>query len=141
MVGGVIFYEGGKRLNVRCILMRSPVASHMEMERITLEDGLTAYQCTESGGVFVPAECYFRWLSRQADRLPHLPKSEADVEVAVEDDDGRVKVCPESGQIMQRFKVGHGFSFYLDRSPSGSIWLDKGEWEALKGRQLSLIHI
>ena len=36
---------------------------------------------------------------------------------------------------MQRYKVGHGFSFYLDRSPLGSIWFDKGEWEALKSRQ------
>lgn len=93
-----------------------------------------AYVCPESGGVFLPAGSYFRWLSRQADRLPHLPKGEGDAEEWIEDD-GRVKVCPESGQIMQRFKVGHGFPFCLDRSPSGSIWLDKGEWAALKARQ------
>ena len=33
---------------------------------------------------------------------------------------------------MTRYKVGHGFSFSIDRSPSGGIWLDKGEWEALR---------
>ena len=114
--------------------MRSPVASHKQMIRIALEDGLIAFRCPESGGVFLPAESYFRWLSRQPGRLPHSPKSDGDLEELIEDDDV-IKICPESGQIMQRYKVGHGFSFYLDRSPSGSIWLDKGEWQALKDRQ------
>lgn len=114
--------------------MRSPVASHKQMTRIALEDDLIAFQCPESEGIFLPAESYFRWLSRQSGRLPHLPKSDGDLEELIEDDDV-IKICPESGQIMQRYKVGHGFSFYLDRSPSGSIWLDKGEWQALKDRQ------
>jgi hypothetical protein len=100
--------------------MRSPVASHKQMTRVALEDDLIAFKCPESEGVFLPAESYFRWLSRQSGRLPHLPQGD---------------ICPESGRIMQRYKVGHGFSFYLDRSPSGSIWLDKGEWQALKDRQ------
>ncbi len=114
--------------------MRSPVASHKQMKRIILEGELNAFQCPESGGVFLPAQSYFHWLSRQKDRLPHLPSTDRDLEESIEDSDS-VKICPESGQIMQRFKVGHGFSFYLDRSPSGSIWLDKGEWEALCSRQ------
>lgn len=104
------------------------------MERILLEDEMSAYQCPETGGVFLPLESYFRWLSRQPDRLPHLPVSKGEGEEMIEDL-VTVKICPESGQIMQRFKVGHGFSFFLDRSPSGSIWLDKGEWEALRARQ------
>jgi len=114
--------------------MRSPVANHKQMKRVSLIENLPAYQCPESEGVFLPAESYFRWLGRQSDRLPHLPVSSEDIEEAVEDTES-AKICPETGLIMQRFKVGHGFSFYLDRSPSGSIWLDKGEWEALKQRQ------
>lgn len=42
-----------------------------------------------------------------------------------------VKVCPESGTIMTRYKVGHGLGFRIDRSVTGGIWLDPGEWEAL----------
>lgn len=114
--------------------MRSPVANHKQMKRISLAENLPAYQCPESEGVFLPVESYFRWLGRQSDRLPHLPVSNDDIEEAVEDSES-AKICPETGLIMQRFKVGHGFSFYLDRSPSGSIWLDRGEWEALKQRQ------
>ena len=33
---------------------------------------------------------------------------------------------------MQRYRVTANTPFYIDRSPSGSIWLDKGEWESLK---------
>lgn len=36
---------------------------------------------------------------------------------------------------MQRFRVGHGFEFFIDRSPTGGIWLDGGEWAALRERQ------
>ena len=114
--------------------MRSPVASHKQMIRIELADDLIAFQCPETEGVFLPTDSYFRWLSRQPARVPHLPKSDNDREELIEDDEV-IKICPESGQIMQRYKVGHGFSFYLDRSPSGSIWLDRGEWQALKDRQ------
>jgi hypothetical protein len=35
---------------------------------------------------------------------------------------------------MLRHRVGHGFAFSLDRSVTGGIWLDAGEWEALKAR-------
>jgi Zn-finger nucleic acid-binding protein len=33
--------------------------------------------------------------------------------------------------------VGHGLQFHIDRSPAtGGVWLDKGEWEALKSKGL-----
>jgi len=35
---------------------------------------------------------------------------------------------------MARYKVGHGFRFTVDRSITGGIWLDAGEWEALRVR-------
>ena len=114
--------------------MRSPVSSQKQMKRIDLEKGLSAYQCAESGGVFLPIASYFQWLSRQPGRLPHLPSSDGQREELINDTKA-VKICPESGQIMQRYQVGNKFAFSLDRSPSGSIWFDKGEWEKLKSRQ------
>src|SRR6185369_13699015 len=36
-----------------------------------------------------------------------------------------------------RYRVGHGLQFHLDRSPAtGGVWLDRGEWEALKAKGL-----
>ncbi len=114
--------------------MRSPVANRKQMNRVQLEEGLAAYQCPETEGIFLPVASYFRWLGRQPERLPQLPSSgDAAQEAPV--DSGEAKICPESGQLMQRYSVGHGFAFHIDRSPSGSLWFDKGEWEALKKRQ------
>ncbi len=46
-------------------------------------------------------------------------------------------ICPESGCVLLRYKAGHGLPFHLDRSPAtGGVWLDRGEWEALKRQGL-----
>ena len=45
--------------------------------------------------------------------------------------------CPESGAMLARYRVGHELSFQIDRSPvTGGVWLDRGEWEALKAKGL-----
>lgn len=42
-------------------------------------------------------------------------------------------LCPESHCLLVRYHVGKSLGFYIDRSPStGGIWLDDGEWQALK---------
>jgi hypothetical protein len=46
----------------------------------------------------------------------------------------KILFCPESGTLMSRCKVGHGFTFAIARSITGGIWLDGGEWNALKQR-------
>lgn len=102
------------------------------MVRVELEPGLTAYRCPVSGGHWVPYQNYWRWLAGQPGRLEHLPAPEG----APEPEDDRVaqvKICPETGMLMTRYRVGHGFAFSVDRSPAG-IWFDAHEWEALRAR-------
>ena len=70
---------------------------------------------------------------QQPERLPRLPPVEQ--EAPVEESGGEAKICPETGTIMTRYKIGHGFPFSIDRSINGGIWLDAGEWEALRDRQ------
>lgn len=91
-----------------------------------------AYRCPESGGYYIPAAAYMRWLAAQPARLPQLPTTEEDP--AEPQASQGVRLCPESGTIMTKFKVGHGFRFTIDRSLTGGIWLDAGEWEALRSR-------
>jgi hypothetical protein len=113
--------------------MKSPFGDRKPMTLTQLDDGLMAYRCAESGGYYLPSTCYMRWLSQQPAITPHMPQSgeqqqpqQADVPTA--------RICPESGTIMTRYKVGHGFTFTIDRSITGGIWLDAGEWEALRSR-------
>jgi hypothetical protein len=103
------------------------------MEPEMIEKGLVGFHCLESGGLFIPSENYWRWLHQQPERLPQLP-APSDEEPMIHDSEC-AKICPESGALMQRYRIGHGFGFFIERSPTGSIWLDAGEWEALKKRQ------
>lgn len=109
--------------------MNSPIGNHLPLEPVTLTEGLKAFRCTETGGHWIPAENYWQWqrtLPEQADHGHHethaCPTSEFE---------DIVKFCPETGTIMTRYKVGHGLDFRIERSITGGIWLDPGEWEAL----------
>ncbi|GHC62642.1 zf-TFIIB domain-containing protein [Roseibacillus persicicus] len=109
--------------------MKSPVSPKTTLTKTELEPNLDAFQCPESGGHYIPAASYWRWLGKNPSRLPQLPVSSDDLPEVEET--ASTRLCPESGMPMLRYKVGHGFSFTIDRSPSGGIWLDRGEWEAL----------
>ncbi len=100
-----------------------------------LEPGLEVFECPESGGLWIPLKAYLAWKERQP---PGAPTPAADVPPMVADDSAqRTLVCPESGRLLLRYRVGHGLPFHLDRSPvTGGVWLDQGEWEALKSRGL-----
>jgi hypothetical protein len=112
--------------------MKSPVGSRKRLQSVLLEDNLIAYRCPESGGHYIPAVSYMRWLSKQPARLPNLPSSDAPQQE--EQVSERACLCPETDTIMTKYAVGHGFPFKIDRSITGGIWLDSGEWEALRRR-------
>jgi len=117
--------------------MKSPVADHLPMQREELEPGLVVHRCTQTGGVWVAADTYWKWLRKNPGRLPHLPASElCETELlgAEADTDAQAKLCPVSGTLMMRYRVGHGFKFHVERSANGGIWLDGGEWEQLRAR-------
>ena len=113
--------------------MQSPIGNHPQLQPITLEEGLNAYVCPESGGHWIPAKNYWEWQSHlpAATVHPHSRPTEPTSEF-----EDAVKFCPESGTIMTRYKVGHGLDFRIDRSVTGGIWLDPGEWEALMAGNL-----
>src|SRR6478609_3735161 len=111
--------------------LKSPV-SGKPMEPVSLESGLQAYRCADSGGHYITSQAYLQWLQQQPARLPHLPEPAEPAGLAA--DSSKALFCPESGTLMSRFKVGHGFTFSIDRSITGGVWLDGGEWEALRQR-------
>jgi len=117
--------------------MRSPVYPDATMELREIEPGLAAYQCPRSGGLWIPLQSYLAWRERQP------PGGAAPAEIcptAISDDSSqRTLICPESGRLLLRYRVGHGLPFHVDRSPAtGGVWLDKGEWGALKSRGLHI---
>ncbi len=116
--------------------MQSPLGSHKGLERVELESGLIAFRCPETGGHWIPAENYWRWHGTQPATEVEHEGVEAKDNTPVSEFDDTVKLCPESGTVMMRYRVGHGKPFRVDRSRTGGIWLDGGEWEALKAGNL-----
>ncbi len=105
------------------------------MQLREIEPGLEVYECPKSGGLWIPLQSYLAWKDRHPEPTPAPVEAEA---LLLQDDSRqRALICPESGRLLLRYRVGHGLPFHLDRSPStGGVWLDKGEWEALKSRGL-----
>jgi len=115
--------------------VQSPYNPAVSLQPKEIEPGLNAFVCPESGGVWIPLPAYFAWREQQ----PATPGMAAQDYAPAPADDSkrRALICPESGRVLLRYKAGHGLNFHVDRSPAtGSVWLDKGEWEALKSKNL-----
>jgi Zn-finger nucleic acid-binding protein len=117
--------------------MRSPVFPDVNLQPKEIEPGLAAYECPQSGGVWIPLQAYEQWKARHPAAVA-TTRPGPDHFVPVADDSKRpALICPESGAVLLRYKVGQGLHFQIDRSPvTGGIWLDKGEWQALKQKAL-----
>lgn len=109
--------------------MKSPIGEHLALQATKLEDGLTAYRCPESAGIYITLENYWKW--KKSTGATEGDEDVAEKDFPVSEYDEVVKLCPESGTLMSRYRVGHGLPFRVDRSITGGVWLDAGEWEAL----------
>jgi Zn-finger nucleic acid-binding protein len=115
--------------------LRSPVAPNEELITLEVEPGLEAFGCPVTRGIWIPLQSYLNWKQSYAGEIRPLPpgyKPEA-----LEDTDRSALLCPESGCLLIRYRVGHGLKFHIEHSPqTGGVWLDAGEWEALKSKGL-----
>lgn len=119
--------------------MKSPLHPQRSLEKIEIEPGLHAWKCPVSHGLWISLASYTRWQQSMAVDVP----ANAEVPEVMSDADKPAMFCPESGVILQRFRVGKGAAFHIERSPvTGGIWLDQGEWEAVKALGLhNEIHV
>lgn len=114
--------------------MNSPVHPETRLQVKEIEPGLKAYECPRSGGVWIPMQAFLDWKERHKES-PSITES---YQPTLEDDSRQpVLICPESGRMLLRYRVGHGLQFHIDQSPvTGGVWLNKGEWDALKSKGL-----
>jgi Zn-finger nucleic acid-binding protein len=105
------------------------------MQLREIEPGLTVYECPKSGGLWIPLQAFLAWKEKHPEAAKTPPGPPAPV---IQDDSRqRALICPESGRLLIRYRVGHGLPFHIEHSPAtGGVWLDKGEWEALKSKGL-----
>ena len=64
-----------------------------------------------------------------------MPATQAESKMNPALDVNELKLCPNSGHILARYKIFPDTEFYLDRcSHCNGIWFDKNEWDALVAR-------
>jgi Zn-finger nucleic acid-binding protein len=117
------------------LILHSPVHPDTTMQLTEIEPGLFAYACQKSNGVWIPRPSYLDWKAHHKNDKSELP---AGYVPEIADDSRRpALICPESGRLLIRYRVGHGLKFHVDFSAeTGGMWLDRGEWEALKSKGL-----
>lgn len=101
-----------------------------------LENGdLTVRACARCRGTWIRSADYWRWRALHPENLPELPPGEAATPPLVEP--LGLRRCPDCSHVLARVRVGHGIPFSVDRCRNcDGAWLDGGEWDALKARQL-----
>jgi Zn-finger nucleic acid-binding protein len=115
--------------------MKCPICKTAALKETELDSKLTALQCSKCSGIWIPAIKYRKWIDQFGSNIPENKT----VSSNIVSDAGfeKIRVCPECGAFLGRYEVGHGVSFKIDHcGRCGGFWLDKGEYEALKARNL-----
>jgi Zn-finger nucleic acid-binding protein len=114
--------------------MQCPVCKDYKLGMVVLLEGLSAAQCPNCKGIFIASNDYMAWW-RTLGRV--LPEKEGAIEIDPSWDVNELKLCPNCGHIMARYKVFPVTEFYLDRCRScNGIWLEVHEWDVLIDRNL-----
>lgn len=114
--------------------MQCPVCKINSLGPINLVNQLPARQCSRCAGISISSNAYMGWLRATGSALPEKPAS---ISVDSAWDADTLKICPDCGHLMRRFKIFPDIEFYLDRcSHCNGIWFDHHEWEALADRNL-----
>jgi Zn-finger nucleic acid-binding protein len=114
--------------------MRCPVCKNIFLGPVALLEGLPARQCSNCSGVSISSNAYLAWRKTLGHEYP--PKEGA-IEIDPSWEVKELKLCPDCGHIMARFKILPDTEFYIDRCRNcNGIWLDHHEWEVLIDRNL-----
>ncbi len=114
--------------------MKCPVCqTALDYDRL-LDSYLPAYRCRQCEGIWIAAREYLRWLQQQPTLLPEKPADAADLPTA---DTPQLKLCPQCGHFLIRYRVLPNAGFYLDRCGNcNGVWFDQNEWDVLVAHNL-----
>jgi len=114
--------------------MNCPVCKDSIPSADRIESNLVALKCPRCEGHWISSYQYWRWRDSMREPLPELPPAEP---APTEADTQHALLCPECGRILRKYAVGRGVSFRIDQcGHCRGLWLDAGEWEALRAAGL-----
>ena len=115
--------------------MRCPVCKPPQsLEPDSLEEGqLASRRCPNCNGHWIRTADFWKWRARRQN-APELPAPEAST---APPEPAGLRICPDCDYVLARYQVGRGLGFSVDRCRNcEGAWLDGGEWEALRSRNL-----
>ncbi len=115
-------------------MKKCPVCKNSSLIEIQLEEGLPAERCEECQGTWLSSTRYLSWLRLHG---PDLPEKESANSAPPIWDSQAIKICPDCGRIMSRYRVLPGIDLNLDRCGNcNGVWFDRDEWVILVDRNL-----
>src|SRR3954452_1421752 len=115
--------------------MICPVCKTPTLIAHDLDQNLVSQRCTTCGGQWINSFQFWKWLEEHR-ATPHEVAAARTIDLPTSETKG-VKVCPECGRILAKYKVGHSLGFSLDRCGNcGGSWFDRNEWEILQSGDL-----
>jgi len=114
--------------------MKCPICKTDSLEISVLKDDVPARTCSTCGGIWISSNVYLAWLHTRKVDAAELPGSSSfDPKWETKE----LKLCPDCGHILARYKIFPNVDYYLDRCKNcNGIWFDKHEWDALAERDL-----
>jgi Zn-finger nucleic acid-binding protein len=115
--------------------MQCPVCKEVvQLQPAALEDGkLAAWRCVSCNGHWIRNADFWRWRAK----VGNLPETPAIEPARMAPEAAGLRLCPDCHHVLGRYIVGHGVGFTVDRCRNcEGAWLDGGEWEALRARNL-----
>lgn len=101
-----------------------------------LEPNLPCHECNQCGGVWLTMSDYLNWIDKTSHRAPNDRPAQGALESLTEESASAL-LCPQSGRIMLKFRLGANCDRSVDYSPAANaVWLDKGEWQLIKQQRL-----
>src|SRR4051812_43720432 len=109
---------------------KCPICKTATIVAGSLEENLPTEMCSTCGGHWITSARYFSYVVTMG--AVEAPQAGG---VRAKADEPGVKLCPTCLKFMHYYRVGHGLPFGIDKcNTCGGVWLNAGEWEALKAR-------
>jgi Zn-finger nucleic acid-binding protein len=103
-----------------------------ELSRTFIDGLFEAKTCNNCEGNWILIEDYVQWKAKNPNHQFDVTEDFSVSETTT------AMLCPVSGVIMRKLKIGENNTHRVDYSaPVGGVWLDSGEWELLKQEGLA----
>ena len=116
--------------------LKCPNCKTNSLGQTELLDNLVTHPCTSCQGKWIVKEDYWKWLEPRGTILIEVPPAANPLDLPVEQTE-KLKICPDCGRFMGKYKVGHGLHFViLCCGTCAGFWLDANSWENLESRHI-----